>query len=186
MFYLFTRARIYYPFIFSLPTCCKNFVKLAFLDFAKIGKRIQFDKEPFIFGQMSDDKIINLIVMLDTKCIFSLSRKKNSITFIDIVRYLQTYYAYEKKIFETDVFLKRWSNWNLLFQWSVYTLLSSCYITLVVYIYFSSQTCMYVCVIAMSLVSLCCKLLQKQKKRELLYHHETVPRKNPRLWLFKP
>ena len=34
-----------------------------------------------------------------------------------------------KKMFETEVFLKRWSNWNLLFEWSLYALLSSCYIT---------------------------------------------------------
>ena len=65
---------------------------------------------------MPDDKIIHLIIMLVKKRIFSLSRKKNLITFTDIVRYLRTYYAYEKKMFETEVFLKRWSYWNLLFE----------------------------------------------------------------------
>ena len=40
----------------------------------KTGKRIQFDIETIIFGQMSDDKLINLIIMLVKKCIFSFSR----------------------------------------------------------------------------------------------------------------
>ena len=62
----------------------------------KTGKRINFDK--VIFGQMPDDKIIHLIIMLVKKRIFSLSRKKNLITFTDIVRYLHTYYAYEKNV----------------------------------------------------------------------------------------
>ena len=35
--------------------------------------------------------------MLVKKCIFSFSRKKNSITFTDIVANLQTYYLYGEK-----------------------------------------------------------------------------------------
>ena len=38
-------------------------------------------------------------------------------------------FMHRKKMFETEVFMKRWSNWNLLFEWSLYTLLFSCYIT---------------------------------------------------------
>ena len=44
--------------------------------------------------------------MLVKKCIFSLSKKKNLITFTDIVRYLQTYYmyAYEKSCLKVRYF----------------------------------------------------------------------------------
>ena len=63
---------------------------------------------------MSDDKIINLIIMLVKKYISSFSRNKNSIAFTDIVTYLHTYYLYmKKKMFDTDVYLKRWSDWKL-------------------------------------------------------------------------
>ena len=51
---------------------------------------------------MSDDKIINLIIMLVKKCIFSLSRKKNLITFTDIVRYLHM----KKKCLKLRYFLR--------------------------------------------------------------------------------
>ena len=82
-----------------MSTCCKNLVNPVLLDFAKDRKkRIHFDKETVIFGKMSDDKIINLIIILVKKCIFSLSRKKNLVTFTDIVRYLQTYNTNEKNV----------------------------------------------------------------------------------------
>ena len=54
---------------------------------------------------MSDDKIINLIIML-VNVFIVLLRKKNLITFTDIVRYLQTYYAYEKKCLKLRYFLR--------------------------------------------------------------------------------
>ena len=71
--------------------------------YKKPGKRIQLDKETVILVKM-----INLIIMLVKKCIFSFSRKKNTITFTDIVANLQTYYLYGEKrcIFEEVVELK--------------------------------------------------------------------------------
>ena len=91
---------------FDCPLVARIWSSLSFWILQKTGKRIHFDKETVILGHMSDDKIINLIIMLVKKCIFSLSRKKNLITFTDIVRYLQTYYAYEKKCLKLRYFLR--------------------------------------------------------------------------------
>ena len=44
--------------------------------FYKRQGRSQFEEERDIFGQLSDDKIINLIIMLVKKCISSFSRKE--------------------------------------------------------------------------------------------------------------
>ena len=71
---------------------------------------------------MSDDKIVSLIIMLVKKCISSFSRKKNSIAFTDSATYLQTYYLSEKKMYDTDVYLKRWSDWKLPFECSLFML----------------------------------------------------------------
>ena len=86
------------------PLGARIWSSLYFCILQNTGKRIHFDKETVIFGQMSDKKIINLIIKLVKECIFSLSRKKNLIIFTDIVRYLQTYYAYEKKCLKLRYF----------------------------------------------------------------------------------
>ena len=85
-------------FFFHCPLLERFWSSLSFWILKKIGKRIQFNKETVIYVQMSDEKIINLSIMSVKKCIFSLSRNKKSIFFIDIVRHLQTYYAYEKNV----------------------------------------------------------------------------------------
>ena len=93
------------PTYFFIVHLLQEFGQACTFGFCKRQKkRIHFDKETVIFGKMSDDKIINLIIILVKKCIFSLSRKKNLVTFTDIVRYLQTYNTNEKKCLKLRYF----------------------------------------------------------------------------------
>ena len=99
---------------FHCPLVARIWSSLSYRILHKIGKRIQFDKETVIYGQMSDAKIIHLIIMSVKKCIFSLLRKKNRLLLL-ILWDIQKHITHMKKeIIETDVFLKRWSILNLL------------------------------------------------------------------------
>ena len=61
---------------FDCPLVARIWSSLSFWILQKTGKRIHFDKETVILGQMSDDKIINLIIMLVKKCIFHYQGKR--------------------------------------------------------------------------------------------------------------
>ena len=80
----------------------------------------------FLVKCLMINQMINFIITLVKKYISSFSRKKSWIAFIDIVTYLQTFtnilLIHEKKMFDTDVYLKRWSDWKLPFEWSLFML----------------------------------------------------------------
>ena len=111
---LFSRAGNNLTLIFSLSICSKNLVMLiSSWIVQKTGIRIQFDIETVLFGLLSDsDKIINLIIMLVKRCIFSYSRKNLPFTFNDITAYLQSYYSCEKKCLALKTFWRDGQNGN--------------------------------------------------------------------------
>jgi exonuclease III len=99
------------PFVTNIWSCLSSWI------FQKTRKRLQFDIQTVIFGLMTPhDKIINLIIMLVKRCIFSFSRKNLPFTFNNILASLKSYFSYEKKMLSSDVFLKRWAKWKCLFE----------------------------------------------------------------------
>jgi hypothetical protein len=71
------------PFVARIWTCLSSWI------LQKTGTRVQFDLQSVLFGLLSDcDKIINLIIILVKRCIFSFSRKKSPFTFNDVTAYI--------------------------------------------------------------------------------------------------
>ena len=67
--------------------------------FYKRQGRSQFEEERDIFGQLSDDKIINLIIMLVKKCISSFSRKRTQLLLLILwLTCIYKHITYMKKI----------------------------------------------------------------------------------------
>ena len=80
-----TRASIYYTHLhFHCSFFFKNKSCLTILILPRTRESIRFNRHTGICGQMSDEELNNLIIMLDKKCKFS----KNILTFTDIVTYL--------------------------------------------------------------------------------------------------
>ena len=86
-----------YPLFFSLSICCKNLVMSVLLDFTKDRERSQFEQERDILGQLSDDKIINLIIILVQKCIFLHSQGKRTQLLLLILWLIYKHITYMKK-----------------------------------------------------------------------------------------